>query len=117
MPSGTLDWQIRFYVNARGDSPPLQYIKGFSPKNRAKVARSIDLLRHVGVAIREPYAKHLDGKLWELRLSPHRLIYFAIKGRRVVILHGFTKQRHRMLRHEIEVARTHMQRTRRDPEQ
>ena len=64
----------------------------------------------MGVAIREPYAKHLDGRLWDLRPSPHRLIYFAIKGRRFVIFHGFQKRTRRTPRREIEVARRRMQR-------
>ena len=64
----------------------------------------------MGVAIREPYAKHLDGNLWELRPPPHRLIHFPIKGRRSVILHGFQKQTRKTPRREIEVARRRMQR-------
>ena len=85
------EWSVYFHVNTRGDSPPLEYINNLETKDRAKVAKSIELLKALGVGIGMPQAGHLEGKLWELRPSPHRLIYFAHMERRFVILHAFQK--------------------------
>jgi phage-related protein len=104
------EWSVLYYVNARGDSPPLEYIKGLKKEDRAKVARTIELLKQLGVKIGRPQARHLEGKLWELRPSPHRLIYFAYTRRRFVILHAFQKQTRKTPRAEIEIARRRMRR-------
>ena len=43
--------------------------------------------------MREPHVKHLEGKLWELRVSAQegiaRGIYVSATGRRVIVLHVF----------------------------
>ena len=37
---------------------------------QTRFARITDLIRDLGLlAMREPYVKHLDGKLWEMRLK------------------------------------------------
>lgn len=59
-------------------------------------------------AIREPYAKHLTGKLWELRLSGRdgiaRSIYITASGQRVVVLRTFIKKTQKTPQQEIELA-------------
>ena len=67
------------------------------PDLRARLARIIELIEAVGLPnVHEPYAKHLDGKFWELRVKGKdgiaRAIYVAARGRRVVILHAFQKK-------------------------
>ena len=57
----------------------------------------MELVEARGVtALREPHAKHLQGKLWELRAKSDegiaRGIYVAVTGRRVIILHAFVKK-------------------------
>jgi phage-related protein len=106
--SDPAEWSVYFYRNARGDSPPLDYIKSLEQGDRARVARTIGLLKQLGLEIGGPQARQLEGKLWELRPSPHRLIYFAHSGRRFVILHAFQKQTRKTPRRDIEVARRRM---------
>jgi phage-related protein len=59
--------------------------------------------------LREPYAKHLDGKLWELRMSGRdgiaRAIYVTASGRRVIVLRVFAKKTEQTPRHELAIAR------------
>lgn len=64
---------------------------------RARLVRLMELIEERGVTVlREPHARHLEGKLWELRAKSDegiaRAIYVTIKGRRVVILHAFVKK-------------------------
>ncbi len=55
-----------------------------------------------------PYARHLKGKLWELRISSgrltYRVLYFARAGRRFVLLHIFRKKTQKTPRREIDTA-------------
>ena len=67
------------------------------PGIRARLLRIMEVIEGHGLpALREPHAKHLDGKLWELRAKGKegiaRALYVAVTGRRVVILHAFVKK-------------------------
>lgn len=46
--------------------------------------------------VREPHVKHLDGKLWEMRLTGRdgiaRALYVTATGRRIIVLHAFVKK-------------------------
>jgi phage-related protein len=64
---------------------------------RAKFERIVSLITGRGLeCIREPYVKHLEGKLWEMRMIGRdgiaRAIYVTATGRRVVVLHAFIKK-------------------------
>ncbi|MHC1546928.1 type II toxin-antitoxin system RelE/ParE family toxin [Phyllobacterium sp. K27] len=58
--------------------------------------------------VHEPYVKHLEGPLWEMRMKGKsgiaRAVYIAVIGRRVVILRVFTKKTQKIPRREIELA-------------
>lgn len=76
---------------------------------RAHFARLTDLFRDHGLtAMREPYAKHLSGKLWELRLKGRdgiaRSIYVTASGQRVVVLRTFVKKAEKTPARELEIA-------------
>ena len=77
---------------------------------RAKFQRLVALIESRGLEnLREPYVKHLDGKLWELRMSGRdgiaRAIYIAASGRRVVVLRVFAKKTEQTPLRELEIAR------------
>ena len=59
---------------------------------------------------RQPYVKHLEGKLWEMRMKGKdgiaRSIYVAATGQRVVILHSFMKKTQKTPQSALETART-----------
>lgn len=76
------------------------------PDMQAHLQRIIDLVISQGLErVREPYVKHLEGALWEMRLKGRsgiaRAVYVTAIGRRIVIVHIFTKK---TPRHEIETA-------------
>ena len=79
----------------------------------ARFLRIGDLIRSFGLtAMREPYVKHLSGKLWEIRLKGRegiaRSIYVAASGQRVVVLRTFEKKSQKMPRAEMEIALARM---------
>jgi len=58
--------------------------------------------------VHEPYIKHLEGKLWEMRMKGRdtiaRAIYLTVVGKRIVIVRVFTKKRQKTPRREINIA-------------
>ena len=76
---------------------------------RAKLVRIVELIEGLGLdKVREPYVKHLQKSLWEMRLSGRdgisRAIYVTASGRRVVIVRAFIKKTQKTPRSEIELA-------------
>jgi phage-related protein len=58
--------------------------------------------------MRDPYVKHLEGKLWEMRMRGRDGIawaaYVTAIGRRVVVVRVFPKRTQKTPRREIELA-------------
>jgi len=76
---------------------------------RARFTRIVELIEKHGLTrVREPYVKHLEGKLWEMRMMGKdgiaRAIYVTKSGQRVVVVRVFTKKSQKTPRSEIELA-------------
>ena len=76
---------------------------------RARLARIIDLIEEIGLErLREPYVKHLEGKLWEMRVKGRdgiaRAVYVTAHERRVVIVHVFRKKSRKTPRSALKLA-------------
>jgi phage-related protein len=77
---------------------------------RASFERIVRLVQAFGLErVHEPYIKHIEGPIWEMRLRGRdgiaRALYVTATGRRVVILRVFTKKTQKTPRREIEFAR------------
>ncbi|MFL6690517.1 MAG: type II toxin-antitoxin system RelE/ParE family toxin [Alphaproteobacteria bacterium] len=80
---------------------------------RARLIRFGDMIQAQGIGImREPYAKHLSGKLWELRLTGRdgiaRSIYVTASGQRVIVLRTFVKKTQKTPPRELRIAMTRL---------
>jgi len=76
---------------------------------RARLVRLSRLIGQQGLEyVREPYVKHLTGKLWEMRLKGKdgiaRALYVTALGRRVVIVRAFVKKTQKTPDSEIDLA-------------
>jgi phage-related protein len=76
---------------------------------RARFERIVNLIQDHGLErVREPYVKHLEGPLWEMRMKGRdgiaRAAYVTASGRRVVVVHVFVKKTQKTPRREIETA-------------
>lgn len=82
-------------------------------KHHAKALRDIDVLEKYGTALTEPHVKHIQGKLWELRIKSasdiSRIFYFIPVGNDIVLLHGFVKKKQKTPNREIETANTYLE--------
>ncbi len=88
-------------------------IAGLPVKLRARLVRLLEMIENVGLeALREPHVRHIEGKLWELRVRAQggiaRGIYVTATGRRVVVLHVFAKKTQRTPRRALALARERM---------
>jgi phage-related protein len=77
---------------------------------RQRFLRIAELIeRHGPGGVHGPYVKHLEGKLWEMRMKGKddiaRAIYVTAKGERVVVLHAFVKKTQKTPLRALEVAR------------
>ncbi|MCW5698542.1 MAG: type II toxin-antitoxin system RelE/ParE family toxin [Rhodospirillales bacterium] len=76
-------------------------------RHSAEYAFGYSALRELEQA-REPLVKHLEGPLWEMRLTGKdgisRALYVTAKGRRVVVVRVFVKKTQKTPRREIELA-------------
>ncbi|MGH2608433.1 MAG: type II toxin-antitoxin system RelE/ParE family toxin [Tepidiformaceae bacterium] len=73
---------------------------------RARLARISALIEDHGLErVREPHVKHVEGRLWEIRLRGRdgiaRALYVTASGRRVVIVRAFVKKTEKTPRAEI----------------
>ncbi|MCL1788400.1 MAG: type II toxin-antitoxin system RelE/ParE family toxin [Defluviitaleaceae bacterium] len=108
-------YKVFEYTHPNGDTPIRAYLK--SLQNRAdkdarikanKILDYIDYLEKNGPKAREPYAKHLDGEIWELRPLRDRVLYAAWDGNAFILLHIFMKDTQKTPRREIEQAKRNL---------
>ncbi len=89
-----------------------EFISRLDKKTQTRLEWSIERLRQRNVQAREPLVKHIEGKIWELRDesrgNAYRVFYFAMIGRRIVLLHAFQKKTQRTPRGEIAIAQQRM---------
>jgi len=84
-------------------------VENLSSDLRASFIRIAHMIRNNGLErMREPYVKHVDGKIWEMRLKGRdgiaRSLYVAKQERRVVVLRTFIKKTQTTPRREIDIA-------------
>lgn len=77
---------------------------------RARLAHVVSLITEFGLErTGHPHVRHLEGSLWEMRVTGRdgiaRAIYVTARGRRVVIVRAFVKKTRKTPRRELEVAR------------
>lgn len=91
-----MNWTIEFYRSETGKSPVENFLMDLEKKTAVKVYGAIKLLKKHGIYLKEPYVKHIEGKIYELRIKDpkgiYRILYFAASGRKFVMLHGFVKK-------------------------
>lgn len=104
--------QIYFYKNPKGHQPVLEYIEKLAEKKDKnsrvklnKIQDYIQILSKYGIQIGEPYIKHLDGEIWELRPFRDRILFVGWNDGSYVLLHHFMKKTKKTPTREIERAK------------
>ncbi len=91
------EYKIKFYKNSvTGKEIVLDYLDSLDKKNKAKILKYIEFLRVHDGYLDEPYSKHVNGKIRELRVdfsrNRHRIFYFTFVNKNIILLHSFLKK-------------------------
>lgn len=103
---------IYFYKDINGNEPVKEYLKELAKKkdkdSRIKLNKIRDYVKALNVygkQLGEPYIKHLDGDIWELRPLRDRILFVAWHNGGFVLLHQFMKKTQKTPAREIEQAK------------
>ena len=107
---GMAKFKVLFYQKADDGSEPVkQFLNSLDKKMRAKMVRTIEALQNNGNDLREPYSKHLDDGIFELRGKVgndiSRVLYFFYYGKKIILTNGFVKKSMKTPKGEIEKAK------------
>ncbi len=97
-------WTVGFYSDEA-----ISEVKALPSDMQSKFERIVQMIEANGLEkMREPYVKHIEGKIWEMRMIGRdgiaRSLYMTAVGRRVIVLRTFIKKTQKTPRPEIEIA-------------
>ena len=105
------EFKALFYKMSDGTEPAKEFLNRLDKKMRAKMIRTIAVFESNGTNLREPYSKHIEDGIFELRAQIGsditRVMYFFVVGRRAVLTHGFIKKTDKTPLFEIERAKSY----------
>ena len=99
-----MTWRVQFL-----DARVRDELDAFPVDIRSRFERIVHMIETHGLErMREPYVKHLEGPIWEMRMKGKdglaRAAYVTAKGKRVVVVHVFGKKTRKTPRSVIEAA-------------
>ena len=108
----TMDkFEVEFYTKDNGEKPAKDFILGLDVKMRAKVLGIIHVLEEKGNQLREPYSKHLEDGIFEIRgkvgTDITRVLYFFYYGKKIIMTNGFIKKTQETPKQEIRLAKSY----------
>lgn len=105
-------YKINFYKDKAGREPVAEYLSELSSKHDKnsrvklnKIRDYIKLLEQFGLSLGEPYIKHIEDDLWELRPIRDRIFFMVWHDNSFILLHHFMKKSQKTPRKEIEAAK------------
>ena len=107
-------FNINFYVDSHGKQPVKEYIDDLQDSadtnkdsriKLKKIYEYMEMLATIGTRAGEPYVKHIDGDIWELRPLKDRIFFFCWHGDQFIMLHHFIKDTRKTPPHEIDQAK------------
>jgi len=108
-----MEFSVEFYETVNGQSPVLEFLeelKRSDPGDHAAVLRGLAKLRNRQYH-REPLSKPLGDSLLELRHVGRlntRVLWFFVKGRRIITVHGIRNKGQAIPVRDLDTARTRM---------
>ena len=97
-----------YYYTSGERQPVREYIDALPTDERGVVlATLLDIEERdlAGTAV----TRHIEGKLWELKITRHHIFYVLIVGPVMVLLHAYKKQGQKAPPRELAVARKRME--------
>ena len=95
-----LIFDVIFYEGENGEKPVEIFLDSLDNKMRAKLLGLLGILSEKGNSLREPYSKHLQDGIFEIRCkfgnNITRVLYFFYYNQRIILTNGFVKRRRRL---------------------
>lgn len=110
-------YEVYFYQDKNGEEPVKNYLKDLEEKSLHskedrvkfnKIDQYIEILRMYGTAAGEPYMKHLEGGIWELRPLRDRILLFYYEKGAFILLSSFMKKTQKTPKRETIKAKKRM---------
>ena len=110
-------FEVEFYEDHSGKEPVKDFIKELQNKGQTsktdrvranKLLTYIRVLQTHGTRAGEPYTKHIDCDIWELRPFNDRVFFFYFKNNTYILLHHFVKKTRKTPPGEIDQAKKNM---------
>lgn len=108
-------YEIYFYRDKNGKEPVKEYLIKLSNNNDKdsrinlnKIRDYIKILQMYGTRAGEPFVKHIEGDIWELRPLKNRILFVGWVNNNFILLHHFVKNTKRTPKKEIEKAKSNM---------
>ena len=102
-------FEVEFYTKENGEQPAKEFLLSLNTKMRAKMMSSMSILQDYGYELREPYSKHLEEGIFELRAKVgtdiSRVLYFFYVDRLIILTNGSIKKTQKTPPGEIEKAK------------
>ena len=106
---GMVGFTVIAYEKENGTVPVEEFLDSVNPKMRAKIYGLLKILQEKGNEIREPYSKHLESGIFELRCKfggdITRVLYFFYYDVKIVLTNGFIKKTQKTPKYEIQLAK------------
>ena len=103
------EFTVIAYEKEDGESPVEDFINGLDVKMRAKMYGLLSILQEKGNTLREPYSKHPDDGIFELRCKVGnnitRVLYFFYYEGKIILTNGFVKKTQKTPPEEIRLAK------------
>lgn len=100
---------VEFYEDTDGDKPVEEFLLSLDVKMRAKLLGILEILQEKGNLLREPYSKHLEDGIFEIRgkvgTDISRVLYFFFYDRKIILTNGFIKKSQKTPKKEIQMAK------------
>lgn len=109
-------YDVEIYETENGKSEVKEYIKELQKKTSKdkkikfqKIIAYIRMLQEQGLSLGEPYIKHLDEQIWELRPLRNRILFASCIDNKFILLTIFIKKTQKTPKKEIEKAKRYLE--------
>ena len=100
--------EIIFFETDFGNRPVQEFLAGLDSAARAKVVRTLELLRTQQIVPAKFWKKLSGSDIWEVRVeyagNIYRVLAAFAKNNRVILLHAFHKKSEKTPRQDMEIA-------------
>lgn len=108
-------YEVYFYRDKNGKEPVKEHLLNLSKKkdkdsriNFNKIRDYIKILQIHGTRAGEPFIKHIEEDIWELRPLKNRILFVCWVNNKFVLLHHFVKNTPKTPKKEIDKAKNNM---------